>query len=671
MMERYTPPSLLLSDANEVAYYSPSAGRYVCIPGGEPTRDVYRLLRAPLPSALRPLLDRVRREVAAGSSEPFTVDTEAGPRRVVLRVEPPAQDSAGFMLVVIDELRDPVLDSDAAPALLVSTLHGEIDRIQGRLRAVIEKHVEDRGELTSANSRLESSNEELTTLDIENRQRVDELGTLSSVLRHLLQATGIATLFLDNALRIVRFTPQLGEIFNVREVDIGRSVAAITNQLEYEELVEDARRTLDHLKSVDREVRSKSGRWYLTRMLPYRAPTDRIEGVVVTFIDITDRKQVEQELRDADRRKDEFLALLAHELRNPLAPIVTGIDLLRQAQDKPQVLEQIVATISRQAKQLVRLVDDLLELSRVSGGRLRLRKTRVPLRDIVRDAVASVRPIIERQRHQLDVTVSDDPIELEADSARLTQVFANLLNNAARYTPEGGRIAIEVAREGQEAVITVSDDGIGIPGPSLARVFEMFYQGDDGRPTRGGLGIGLTLARSLVEMHGGTITAASAGSNRGSEFKVRLPLADHAVAGEVKEQQAAPKPLGGHRVLIVDDNADAARTLGMLVETLGHNEVHVANNGSDALRIAEERRPDIVLLDLKMPGMDGYEVARRLRNQSWGRNLTLVAVTGWALEDHKRRSRDAGFDRHLTKPADVAALSAVLSAPGIGSRPSA
>ncbi len=510
------------------------------------------------------------------------------------------------------------------------------------------------------------------TLTIENR-RAAEFARLSGDLRNLLEYTGIATLFVDRELRIVRLTSHLGELFEIRDIDVGRPLADLIPALEYPGLADDARRTLDHLTTVDREVRGTAGRWYLMRMLPYKLATERVEGAVLTFIDITERKRAEQELRDADRRKDEFLALLAHELRNPLAPIVTGIDLLREAKDNPQMLEQVTATMSRQAKQLVRLVDDLLELSRVSGGRLRLRKSRVPLRDVVRDAVASVRPIIERQRHELLVKLSEEPIELEADSARLMQVFANLLNNAAHYTPEGGRIAIEAAREGREAVVTVTDNGIGIAAPAIVRIFEMFYQGDEGRPMRGGgLGIGLTLARSLVEMHGGTITAMSAGSDRGSEFKVRLPVAEQRAVGERSEQKAAPdRALGGHRVLIVDDNTDAARTLGMLVETLGHNEVHVANSGSEALRIAEERRPDIVLLDLKMPGMDGYEVARRLRSASWGRDLMLVAVTGWTLEDHRRRSRDAGFDRHLTKPADVAALAAVLSSPLSGMRPSA
>ncbi len=272
---------------------------------------VFRLLCAPLPIPLRGLIERSRREAVTRISEPFTVETESGLRRVVLRVEPPGRDSAGLTLVVIDELRDPVTESDTAPAAIVSALQAEIDRIEQHLRDVLEQHAEDGERGTAASDDLQSTNqelrfileqlesskeetqvanEELTTLNIENRQRVDELGKLSSVLRHLLQSTGIATLFLDTDLRIVRFTPQLGEIFNMREVDVGRPVAEITNRLEYGELVEDARRTLDHLTSVEREVYSKTGRWYLTRMLPYRAPTERVEGVVVTFIDITDRK---------------------------------------------------------------------------------------------------------------------------------------------------------------------------------------------------------------------------------------------------------------------------------------------------------------------------------------------------------------------------------------------
>jgi len=588
-------------------------------------------------------------------------------------------------LVVIEERRGASGETNAVPAPMVSSLQADIDRIQQRLRNVIDAHAKDRGSLVDANDQLQSTNqelkfileqlewskeevqaanEELTTLDLENRRRVGELGQLSGDLRHLLESTGIAMLFLDRALRIVRFTPQLSEVFNVREVDIGRPVADIASRLDYDDLVDDARRTLEHVTMVDREVHGKSGKWYLTRMLPYRAPLNQLEGVVLTFVDITDRKRAEQRLRDADRRKDEFLALLAHELRNPLAPIVTGIELLRQSRDNPQLLEQVTATMARQARQLVRLVDDLLELSRVSGGRLRLRKARVLLRDVVRDAVASVRPLMDRQGHELSVTLPDVPIELEADGARLTQVISNLLNNAARYTPDGGRIALEAARDGREAIVTVTDNGVGIPAPMLTRIFEMFYQGDEARQVRGGgLGIGLTLARSLVEMHGGTIAASSVGPNRGSEFKIRLPIADPPEVGDAVPS-AASAPLGGHRVLIVDDNTDAARTLGMLVESLGRNEVHVAYNGGDALRIAEERKPDIVLLDLKMPGMDGYEVARRLRSESWGRDLMLVALTGWALEDHKRRSQDAGFDRHLTKPADIASLEAVLSSRG-------
>jgi CheY-like chemotaxis protein len=304
----------------------------------------------------------------------------------------------------------------------------------------------------------------------------------------------------------------------------------------------------------------------------------------------------------------------------------------------------------------------LLDLSRVSGARLQLRKSRIRLADVVRDAVATVKPLIERSNHELTVDTGTEAIELDADGARLTQVVANLLNNAARYTPDGGKIDLKLERSGKDAVITVTDNGIGIHGGTIGRIFEMFYQGEDSRLARtAGLGIGLTLAKSLTEMHGGTIRAESPGPERGSRFTVRLPLP--AVMQPAAERATAERPcdLGGHRVLIVDDNTDAAHTLGMLVSMLGENEVLMAANGPDALRIAAEQRPDIVLLDLKMPGMDGYEVARRLRGEEWGKELTLVAVTGWTLEEHKRRSKEAGFDRHLTKPADMASIEALLA----------
>jgi len=688
MMDRYIPSSVLLDASNTVVYYSTSAGRYLRLPGGELTHDVFALMREPLKSVLRPLLDRARAEHLRQQSDGLTIDTPHGAKQVVVHVEPPIPDGNELTLVVFEELaargrKELNQDIAVTSAHTVAQLYHQIDAMERRVRALVETGVEDKKDadetneklasanvelkflleaLESSKEELQAANEELTALDRENRHRLFELGRLSGDLRNLLESTGIATLFLDRELKIVRFTPQLGELFNVVLADAGRPLADITHGLLYDDLALDAMRALDHTTTVEREVPSRGGRWYLTRILPYRTPSERVDGVVITLVDITDRKRVEDELKAADRRKDEFLALLAHELRNPLAPISSGIEVLKRGTGDKEIVAQITATMARQAKQLVRLVDDLLDLSRVSGARLQLRKSRVRLRDGVRDAVAAVKPLIDRSRHELTVSIADETLELDADSARLTQIVANLLTNAARYTPDGGKIEIKAERRGTSAVITVADNGIGIAPESLERVFEMFYQGDDPRlPRAAGLGIGLTLAKSLVEMHGGTIDVQSAGADQGSRFTVRLPIAE---AGQPDAQRAEPKrasELGGHRVLIVDDNTDAARTLGMLVEALGKNQVSTAANGPEALRLAEELRPDIVLLDLKMPGMDGYEVARLLRRESWGKDMMLVAVTGWALEEHRRRSKEAGFDRHLTKPADIASLEALLA----------
>jgi signal transduction histidine kinase/ActR/RegA family two-component response regulator len=431
--------------------------------------------------------------------------------------------------------------------------------------------------------------------------------------------------------------------------------------LYYDDLERDARRALEQLTLVEVEARSVNDRWYLIRMLPYRNTANAVEGVVITLIDITDRKHAEQELITADRRKDEFLALLAHELRNPLAPISSGIDVLKLASNDPSIVEQITATMARQTRQLVHLVDDLLEGSRISGGRLRLRFSLVRLGEIVRDAVAAVRPLMDRAGHELVVNVPAEPIVLEADAARLTQVVANLLNNAARYTADRGRIEISVAQENDTARIVVRDNGIGMSKDVLGHVFEMFYQGDDPKlPRTAGLGIGLTLAKTLVDMHGGSIAVESLGENLGSTFIVNLPITKGRAPALPQKAADAPDHLSGHRVLIVDDNADAAQTLGLLVTTIGDNDVRIASSGEEGLRIAAVQQPDIELLDLKMPDVDGFEVARRIRQEPWAQQTLLVALTGWGMDEHKRRTKEAGFDRHLTKPADRAALEAVL-----------
>jgi two-component system, chemotaxis family, CheB/CheR fusion protein len=683
-LEPHTPASVLVAADNRVVHYSATAGRYVQLPGGNLTHDVLQLVQPPLRGELQTALERVRREMKPWESKQLHLQLAGGARKLVLRVEPVAEAPA-FLLIVFDERgpRGPAEPFIAEPARTIVSLKRELERADVRLRALLKDQNDDQAALTFANEDLHSAyeelryiledlassreelqavNEELTTLDEENRVRLRELSELSADLQHLLESTGVATLFLDRELRIVRFTEQLGQLVNIRPTDRGRPFADLNHTLHYDDLLEDARGVLETLEPVDREVSSLAGRWYLARMLPYRTTNRIVEGVVLSLIDITERKRAEDALREADRRKDEFLALLAHELRNPLAPITSGLEVLRMAPGDVDIVEQITATMTRQTQQLVHLVDDLLEVSRVSGGRLRLRKSRVLLADIFRDAAASVRPLTERSGHELTVEVPEEPIELEADAVRLTQVLTNLLNNSVKFTPRGGRISLSARREGDQAVVAVTDDGIGLSEETLRHVFDMFYQADAPEaPRRGGLGIGLTLARSLVEMHGGTLTAESAGPNSGSRFTVRLPLGRALRVPEPPAEQFADPAARGSRVLIVDDNRDAAETLAMELRTLGLSQVQTVFSGQDALQNAAEHHPDIVLLDLKMPHMDGFEVARRMREEPWGKDLFLVSLSGWGQEEHKRQTRDAGFDRHITKPANRAALEAVLA----------
>ncbi len=377
--------------------------------------------------------------------------------------------------------------------------------------------------------------------------------------------------------------------------------------------------------------------------------------------DITDRKRAEQALKDADRRKDEFLAILAHELRNPLAPIRNALHILRLTAGGNAQATRLNDMIERQVNHMVRLVDDLMEISRITRGKIELRKEQVSLESILRSAMETSRPLIEAAGHQLAFSAHDDSLVVEGDPVRLGQIFANLLNNAAKYTDDGGRIRLAARRDGDWAIVSVQDSGAGIPSEMLPRVFELFTQVErSAARTQGGLGIGLTLVKTLVEMHGGTVEAQSDGHGKGSEFVVKLPLAAMPALASAAPHGSRPAGALHHRVLVVDDNRDAAESLGILLGMLGA-EVRVALNGPEALESLADYAADVVLLDLGMPGMDGYEVARRIRERHDLADITLIALTGWGQDEDRRRSRQAGFDHHLVKPPDLAKLETLLS----------
>jgi PAS domain S-box-containing protein len=400
--------------------------------------------------------------------------------------------------------------------------------------------------------------------------------------------------------------------------------------------------------------------WLEARAHVFKDGHDKPVRIMGVNMDITERKRIEDALKEADRRKDEFLATLAHELRNPLAPIRSAVEVFKAKGPPDPDLTWSRDVIDRQVGQMARLLDDLLDVSRITRDKLELRKRRVRLAEVVEAAVETSRPIIDGGGHELAVTLPPEPVHLDADPVRLAQVFANLLNNAAKYTDGGGRIRLAAEVVGHEVAVSVKDSGIGIAPEVLPHLFEIFSQAAPAlERSQGGLGIGLSLTKGLVELHGGSIGARSDGPGRGSEFIVRLPVAAAPAVGEPHTPEVDGRCRAGSRIVVADDNRDAADSLAMLLRIAG-NEVRTAYDGRRAVEEAEAFRPDVALLDIGMPGLNGYEAARRIRGQSWGREMMLVALTGWGQEEDKRRAADAGFNAHLVKPVDPAALERLL-----------
>ncbi len=820
MVERYALPSVLIDPAFKVVHISERAGRYLRIPAGEPTGSVFTMVREEMRVELFAAVQEAGRRRMPVRTKPVRAQIDGVNRHIVLDARPSEGhgDTQGFMLIMFDERED-------SPELLAAPvdtaggdaerrdLRAQLDLARERMHSIIEEYESGQEEMKVANEELQSSNEELrstleeletsreelqsineelSTVNQENRIKVDELNHLTADLQNLMSATDVPALFLDRQLRVVRFTPRVSELFNVRDTDRGRAVSDITHRLDYPSFIGDARQVLEGRLAIEREVQDSAARWFMVRILPYQSSGDQIGGVVATFIDVTTQKRsvqevlqakqhaedvvdtvdvplmiltpqlrvksaneayyrhfraepeqaegrllftlgngqwdlpqlralvedilpgdssftdfevsnhfealgnrvillsgrrlahsdnillafhditalktVEQALREADRRKDEFLAMLAHELRNPLAAICSGLEVQKISDTGDAVATLTHDILQRQAKQLVRLVDDLLDVSRITRGKVDLSKERIDLADVIRSALAICAPLIERAGCSLKVEATDSLV-VDADAVRMTQIVSNLLNNAAKYSPDGGRITIRLARDAGEAVIAVRDSGIGITAESLPKIFDLFVQGDNpSTRSQGGLGIGLTLVRNLVELHGGRIAARSDGIGQGSEFVIRMPLAPDPAAptasGAYPDARQppvrTPRPI---RVLVTDDNHDSADSLAMLLRLQGHD-VRVAYSGPEALQAMDKDVPHVALLDVGMPTMDGYELARRIRAQPHLRAVVLVAVTGWGQEKDRQLSAAAGFDHHLMKPISLESLTPLLPVHG-------
>ncbi|HTM54883.1 MAG TPA: ATP-binding protein [Pirellulales bacterium] len=400
--------------------------------------------------------------------------------------------------------------------------------------------------------------------------------------------------------------------------------------------------------------------WLQSSARPIHDADGHILGYLGTVTDITARNEFEQSLKDADRRKDEFLATLAHELRNPLAPMSYALELWRLEQPEGGPLDYVRKVINQQLQQMTRLIEDLLDVSRITRGKIQLQMQPLDVRALVNRSIEAIRPFVETCGHKLTVSLPDEPVLVSGDEARLTQVLGNLLHNASKYTGRNGALSVSVVSQDGRASIKVRDNGPGIPADMLTSIFEMFRQVDNTLTrSQGGLGIGLTLARQLVELHGGTIQARSEGAGRGSEFEIRLPCLAAAPDAAGRQALTEAHPLPRRRVLIVDDTQAAADTFGMMLNAMGQ-ETQVALSGPAALELASEQHPDAIFLDIAMPEMDGYEVARRIRANADLAGTVLVAVTGFGQQEDRRRAFAAGFTHHLVKPAKLDALEAIL-----------
>lgn len=395
---------------------------------------------------------------------------------------------------------------------------------------------------------------------------------------------------------------------------------------------------------------------------PLHDDAGNISGGVNVLVEVTERKWGSQVMQEADRSKTEFLALLAHELRNPLAPLRNGLQILKLARDDRAAVEEARAMMERQVGQMVRLIDELLELSRIANGKIELQRERLDIATAITDAIESSRPLIESSGHHLTVVLPPQPTYVNADRTRLAQVFTNLLNNSARYTLRGGQIRLRAEQQGNQVIVSLKDNGIGIPPHRLSRIFDMFSATDASRENaQSGLGIGLSLVRAVVDMHGGKVEAHSAGCGAGSEFIVRLPAAPSPIKpSDMEEDENDIGSSACYRILVVDDNADSALSLTLMLKMMGHD-TQMVHDGLSAIHAAESYRPDVILLDIGLPELSGYEVCRRIREQPWGKRMVIIAQTGWGQDEDRRKSKEMGFSFHLVKPIDPIVLGKLLA----------
>ncbi|HEV7516539.1 MAG TPA: chemotaxis protein CheB [Thermoanaerobaculia bacterium] len=708
LLAKYAPPSVVIDSELEIRQFRGDTGPYLAPAQGKASLNVLKMAREGLPGALRAAISKAKKDATSVRKVGLRVKSNGEFREMELEVIPlKGSPEEGAFLVLFEEVtrkksRGKALKSGLARTAAEGEETAEGDRVSEELHAtreylqsVIEQQESANEDLQSASEELQSANEELqslneeletskeeiqsaneelSTVNDELQNRNQELNQTTNDMVNLLGSVDTAILMLGPDLCIRRFTPTAEKILNLIPADLGRPIGHVKLTIDLPELETLLAEVLATVSVVEREVQDRNGCWYLLRIRPYRTLDNRVDGAVILLVGIDRLKSAHLALAAADRSKNEFLALLAHELRNPLAPLRNALNLIETPGAEKEAVLHARDIMHRQIHKMVRLIDDLLDVSRITRGKVLLHPEPVELAPLLERAVEGVQHAIAARGQELTLVFPPEPIYVEADPTRMEQVFGNLLHNASKFTLPGGHIELAAMRSSEasapgEIVVRVRDDGIGIDPEVLPRVFDLFVQAQRSLDrSQGGLGIGLTLVKSLVELHGGTVEARSSGLGQGSELVVRLPLSSHTIHESERNDSAdllaaadRESAAGlGRRVLVVDDNVDTAESLVLLLRMRGH-EVEVAFSGPMALEAVAGFAPEIVLLDIGLPGLDGYEVARRLRQQPGRAKVILVALTGYGQEEDRRLAREAGFDHYLTKPVDPAVIYELLA----------
>lgn len=692
ILDKYMPPGFLINERRELLHTFGGAERYLTLKGGRPTGDVIDMFDRELRTAVTGAVTRVLRDHKPVTYSGVRVQSGEREEKLRVRVESVKNPRANIsqLMIIMESLGQPAIEQERSETVVedndmrrmsqdrINTLEGELRYSKENLQATIEELetsneemqatneelVASNEELQSTNEELQSVNEELYTVNAEYQKKIAELSELTSDMDNLLESTDVGTIFLDRELCIRKFTPQIGQDFHLLPQDIGRSINSFAHNIVHPGLIDDLKSVVTTGCRIEREVRDRQEEWLYLRILPYRSKVKKVEGVVLTLINITPMKHAQSQLAQAVSRRDDFLAMLSHELRNPLGAILNATEVMERLDLADETARETFNVIQRQGRHVSRLLDDLLDVSRVTRNKIELNKKPTDLQSIVESAVDVARPIMEACNLQFSENVTGEPLLVNADAVRMQQALSNLLSNAARYTPTGGQVVLEAKHEKGEVVFSVSDTGTGIAADELNSIFDLFFQSDlTLHRSECGMGIGLTLVQSIVDMHEGTITVHSEGPGKGSTFEIRLPslqgVPEDIPVLEGSLPELNPTDEGGV-VVVVEDQDDARNMLKTLLK-LENYEVHAAENGTKGLALIERVHPDVALIDIGLPGMNGYELATQLRQNLGNSHTHLVALTGYGQPGDVESAFQAGFDDHLVKPLDTQKLSTILA----------